>query len=116
MTFISRRDLLKRVGVAGAAGVTASQLMRTLDPAAAVEASALQGAATAVARRPLEHLTASEADLLEAIVGRLIPGTPADPGAIEAGAVGYIDRALGGALAASRDAYAAGLTALDRFT
>ena len=116
MTFISRRDLFKRVGVAGAAAVTAPHLMRTLDPAVAGDASALQGAATAVARRPLEHLTASEAELLEAIVARLIPGTPADPGAVEAGAVGYIDRALGGALASSRAAYATGLAAFDRYT
>src|SRR5262249_27044309 len=37
------------------------------------------------------------------------------PGAKEAGATRYIDRALGGALSASRQAYANGLEALDRY-
>jgi gluconate 2-dehydrogenase gamma chain len=74
-------------------------------------------AATAAARAPaaLETLTATEADLLDAIVGRLIPSDPLGPGAREAGAVRYIDRALGGALASSREAYRSGLAAFDRY-
>jgi gluconate 2-dehydrogenase gamma chain len=43
----------------------------------------------------------------------LIPSDAGGPGAREAGAARYIDGALGGALAASRDAYNAGLAALD---
>src|SRR5207302_2303951 len=62
-----------------------------------------------------ENLTATEADLLEAIVDRLIPSDALGPGAREARAAHYIDRALGGALASSRQAYAAGLGALDRY-
>jgi gluconate 2-dehydrogenase gamma chain len=69
----------------------------------------------AAAREPLESLTASEADLLDAIVARLIPTDANGPGATEARAVHYIDRALGGALASSRQAYTAGLAALDRY-
>jgi len=69
----------------------------------------------AAAREPLENLTASEADLLEAIVARLIPSDAGGPGASEARAAHYIDRALGGALASSRQAYTAGLAALDRY-
>src|SRR5439155_6649242 len=67
------------------------------------------------AREPLESLTASEADLLDAIVARLIPTDANGPGATEAHAVRYIDRALGGALSASRQAYTSGLAALDRY-
>jgi len=37
------------------------------------------------------------------------------PGAVEAGAVHYIDRALGDALASSRNAYASGLAAVDAY-
>jgi gluconate 2-dehydrogenase gamma chain len=69
----------------------------------------------AAAREPLENLTATESDLLEAIVARLIPTDANGPGATEARAAHYIDRALGGALASSRQAYTAGLAALDRY-
>ncbi len=87
--------------------------------------AAAVGAATAVPRYPLaqtsgapapvspQNLTASEFELLEAIVGRLIPSDGNGPGALEAGAAQYIDRALTDALAASRTLYAAGLAALD---
>ena len=70
--------------------------------------SALQGG-------PLENLTAEESTSLDAVVARLIPSDDLGPGAKEAGAVHYIDRALGGAPASSRQAYASGLAALDSY-
>src|SRR5258708_32297070 len=76
------------------------------------------GLATATgtfAREPLETLTAAESDALEAICARLIPTDASGPGAAEARAAHYIDRALGGALQSSRQAYASGLVALDRY-
>ena len=95
MTFISRRDLLKRtVGVAAAIPLT-----RVLQ----------------VARERPQILAAAEFETLDAMVARLIPSDDLGPGAKEAGASIYIDRALGGALASSRQAYAAGLAALDRY-
>jgi gluconate 2-dehydrogenase gamma chain len=109
--FISRRELLKRAGLAGAAAVVAPVLAPG-DPAAAPQTAAK--AAPAI-REPLETLTAAEADALEAIVARLIPSDASGPGAAEARAAHYIDRALGGALAPMRDAYASGLAALDRY-
>jgi gluconate 2-dehydrogenase gamma chain len=123
MTFISRRDLLKRAGAIGAA-VAATAEAHSLEPATGVghgptearhDPGALGGHAMAPAREPLENLTAAEADLLEAIVARLIPTDASGPGATEARAAHYIDRALGGALASSRPAYASGLAALDRY-
>ncbi len=110
MTFISRRDLLKRAGLAavvpvarpfqgrddGGAALRPAQgipsLSRDERPArrATAESPALQAA-----REPLEHLTAAESDVLEAVVARLIPSDEA--------------------LASSRQAYAAGLAALDRY-
>jgi gluconate 2-dehydrogenase gamma chain len=111
MTFISRRDLLKRAGALGVAGVVAPVLGR--DHAGPADAGhPVQAAAQAA---PLETLTAEEHELLEAVVARLIPSDALGPGAKEAGAARYIDRALGGALAASRQSYAAGLAALDRY-
>ena len=71
--------------------------------------------AIAATRTAFENLTASESGLLDAIVERLIPSDDHGPGAKEARVAYYIDRALGGALASSREAYAAGLAALDRY-
>jgi len=114
---ISRRDLLRGVGVAGVAAAAGPvSILSTPDAAAAAEpAAAAAQAASAAPREAFENLTAVEADLLEAIVDRLIPSDSLGPGAREARAAHYIDRALGGALASSRQAYAAGLAALDRY-
>jgi gluconate 2-dehydrogenase gamma chain len=71
--------------------------------------------AQAASSEPYAHLTAAEAATLEAIVARLIPSDESGPGALEAGAARYIDRALGGALGNSREAYAEGLAALDAY-
>ena len=87
----SRRELLRR---AGFIGIAASLPVRVF---------------------PFENLTAAEAETLEAIVARLIPTDENGPGAVEANAASYIDRALGGALASSRDAYRSGLAAVDSY-
>ena len=110
---ISRRDILRGVGIAGAAAVT---VPGSLVPAAdaAPQASGAAQAATPL-RVVYENLTAAEADLLEAIVDRLIPSDALGPGAKEAGVTRYIDRALGGALASSKPQYTNGLAALDRY-
>ena len=102
---LTRRDLLKLAGVAGASAALPAPAAAG-DAAAAISAS--QAAAAAVAREPLQALTAAEADLLDAIVARLIPSDANGPGAREAQAVRYIDRALAGALSGSREAYRSG--------
>src|SRR4051812_24870784 len=113
---VSRRELLKQVGVAGAA------LTMPAMPAPATEieqagVTATQAAPAAAPRRePIENLTAAEADLLEAICARIIPSDVNGPGAREARAAHYIDRALGGALKESREAYRAGFDAFDRYS
>lgn len=61
----------------------------------------------------LETLTAIEMEVLEAICARLIPTDELGPGAREARAAHYIDRALAGALMNRRGDYAAGILALD---
>jgi len=116
---ITRRDILRGVGIAGAAAVTVpASLLSTPDAAAAEPAAA---AAMQVPPRPgapreaFENMTATEADLLEAMVDRLIPSDALGPGAKEARAAHYIDRALGGARSGSKAAYTAGLSALDRY-
>ena len=121
MTFISRRDLLKRAGAVGAAAalpVTNQSLDHPFHREGGPLPDELDGRAhaqSAPRREPLENLTAAESDILDAIVARLIPSDEHGPGAVEARAAHYIDRALGGALASSRQAYTAGLAALDRY-
>ena len=110
ITFISRRELLKRAGLIGVAAAVGPAALESAG--AAGEAAALQSAA---ARAPFANLTAGESSALEAIVARLIPSDGSGPGAIEARAAHYIDRALGGALATLRQTYTAGLAALDRY-
>jgi gluconate 2-dehydrogenase gamma chain len=98
---VSRRVVLKQVGLAGAAVAI---------PARALEPETDQ------AGQSFETLTPFEGALLEAVVARIIPTDASGPGAREARAARYIDRALGGALAGSRKAYADGLAALDRYS
>src|SRR5574342_618786 len=105
MTFMTRRDLLKRAGALGAAAAVGG----AAGAPAADAPPALQAAG-----EPLENLTAAESEILESVVARLIPSDALGPGAKEARAARYIDRALGGALASSRQAYTSGLAALDR--
>jgi gluconate 2-dehydrogenase gamma chain len=113
---ITRRDLLRGAGIVGAAAVAGPGIpLTTSDAATPLAADPAQAATAAARREAFENLTAAEADLLDTIVDRLIPGDAGGPGAKEARATHYIDRALGGALASSRQAYAAGLAALDRY-
>ena len=94
----SRREMLRR-------GVVLSGIA-TIPPSLLAQAGRSE---------PYVNLTATEATTLEAVVARLIPSDANGPGALEAGAVRYIDGALGDALAAQRPAYAAGLAALEAY-
>jgi gluconate 2-dehydrogenase gamma chain len=109
---ITRRDLLKGAGLAGAAAMAGHAGLPT---EADASTPMVQSVATVPARVVFENLTAAEGDLLNAVVARLIPADSIGPGAKEAGAARYIDRALGGALSASKQAYSSGLSALDRY-
>jgi gluconate 2-dehydrogenase gamma chain len=105
---ITRRDLLKTAGAAGAAALIPGSVKAA--PAAPVVA-----ATTAAPVGPLMNLTAQETEILAAMVDRLIPTDDMGPGALEAGAVRFIDRALSEAESDSVDAYRSGLAALDRY-
>lgn len=100
---LSRGAFLRRAGVVGAAaavpaGIFASEV------------------ATAPERERLETFTSTEADTVDAMLGRLIPADANGPGAIEARVLRYVDRALSGDLADSRPAYRAGVAATNAYT
>jgi gluconate 2-dehydrogenase gamma chain len=118
---VSRRRLFRQFGAAGAAAIAGTPLAPGVAVAQDLGAQDHAAQDHAVPARPaaqleaLETLTAAEADTLAAIVARLIPSDENGPGATEARAAHYIDRALTGPLRASREAYAAGLAAIDAY-
>src|SRR5262245_1292658 len=97
----SRRELFARMGIAigVAVGLPVSMPFRARAQAAASEA--------------LISLTAEEAEILRAIISRIIPADDNGPGALEARADRFIDRALAGALKGERARYRTGLAALN---
>ena len=103
---LTRRDLLKLAGAVGAAAATG---------APEAQAAAGEQRRAKPAREPLRALSAHEADLLDRIAELMIPSDDNGPGAAEAMAVRYIDRALAGALQDQREAYRVGLDALERY-
>jgi gluconate 2-dehydrogenase gamma chain len=109
----TRRDLLKLAGAA--AGAALGPATDTGAAADAADAGQRTRSRPRPPRDPLVALTPTEADLLDRIAELLIPSDEHGPGATEARAVRYIDRALGGALADQRHAYTVGLAALERY-
>ena len=101
----SRRELLKRLGMTGA--VTAfPELSRVLGFQRVVLAQR-------PAAEPPRSLTAAELATVTAACARILPSDENGPGATEARAAQYIDRALAGWLTPSRQAYTIGLAALE---
>lgn len=98
---MSRREMLKQLGAA--MGVT------TVLP---LPSAARFRAQSAIAESFISF-TPAEAETLRAIVARLIPADENGPGALEARADRYIDRALAGALRTSRATYTAGLATVN---
>jgi len=112
---ISRRDLLKTAGAAGAAALIPGAAAAEEASVAGTTAAALPPA-TVAPSGPLMNLTAREAEILSAMVDRLIPSDDMGPGALEAGALRFIDRMLSEAEADSVSAYRSGLAALDHYS
>jgi gluconate 2-dehydrogenase gamma chain len=98
----SRRALLKQAALAGAAVVVLPELSRVL-----------LFRRELLAQNQVGVLTNNELAALEAACARLVPNDELGPGAKEAKAPTYIDRALKGALASVRDDYSRGLADLD---
>ena len=99
--------MLKQIGIM--VGVAAGLLTKL--PTSAQAQARAQGLSSV--GDALISLTPAEAETLRAVIARIIPADENGPGALEARADRFIDRALAGALKSQRTAYAAGLAALD---
>ena len=103
----NRRTFLRAAAVAGAAWVTA-------DLGQVEEALAWAGHQTGKADAALTVLTRAQADVLDALTSRILPSLDGRPGAREAGAVYFIDRALATFNANQKQVYVDGIADLDR--
>src|SRR5437879_12466506 len=100
----TRRQMLERVGAI--IGIAA------FAPRAFVQAQA-RSQGLAGLGNALVSLTTTEAETLRSVIARLIPADENGPGALEARADRFIDRALGGALKSLRPIYSSGLAAVN---
>jgi gluconate 2-dehydrogenase gamma chain len=102
---MTRREMLQRLG--GMIALTAGLPIPARSQARAQGLSAVANA--------LVSLSSAEAETLRAIIARIIPADENGPGALEARADRFIDRALAGALKNQRSVYAEGLSAVETY-
>ena len=123
---ISRRDLLRTAGAAGAAALVPDAVAAATEettappPAAAVGEGQVESAPPSETgtflARALSNLTARETEILSAMVDRLIPSDELGPGALDAGVLRFIDRVLSESDSDAAGAYRSGLAALDTYS
>lgn len=115
---LSRRNLLKGVGLTGAALMAAGSGSLSAQTAAGAGngAGAMASPVRIPIREAFETLTAMESATLDAFASRILPSDENGPGAHEARAVHYIDRALAGPMVASREQYGVGLSSLEDYS
>jgi gluconate 2-dehydrogenase gamma chain len=107
---VSRRNLLKSVGIVGAAfgSGTAGGVI--------AQESQSQKSSSPLTREALEVLTSNEAETLESICNCLVPSDDAGPGALEARAIHYIDKSLASHNKYARELYMVSLEAINSFS
>jgi len=103
----NRRMFLRAVAAAGVAWAAA-------DLVDVEEALAYAGLQVSGARRDFTALTRPQAEVLDAMTARIIPAVDGRPGARQAGAIYFIDRALATFNAAQKGLYVDGVAELNR--
>ena len=103
----SRGTLIRKAGVLGVAAAVPGGLLSQQAEAASVGSASYETYST---------LGPGQADVLEALIERLLPTDAVGPGAVELGVGQFIDRALGGALQSNRIDYDRGLSAIDAYS
>jgi gluconate 2-dehydrogenase gamma chain len=118
-TTVSRRDFLKS-GAAIAAVVAVSSCSRstptpTRTPTPTPTVTPAPGPTPLPVFDALQFFSPNQATTVHAAAGRIIPGNAQDPGAKEAGAVVFIDRALEGYDIAMQPQYHAGIAGIEAY-
>src|SRR6188508_1888032 len=103
-----RRAFLRAASAAGVAWAAGDLLQ--VEAALAWAAQQVQTGATG----NLEVFTRAEAEVVDALTSRILPSVDGRPGAREAGALYFIDRALATFNAGQRPLYAEGISDLNR--
>ena len=103
--YLTRREMLQRLG-----GMIALAAGAPIPLRSQARTQGLNAVGNA-----LISLNSAEAETLRAIIARLIPADENGPGALEARADRFIDRALAGALKNQRSLYTSGLAAVDAY-
>jgi len=112
MNELHNRRAFLRAAVAAGAAWAAADLVQVEDALAwAGQQAASHGAAGATT---ITALTRAQADVVEAMVSRIIPSVDGRPGAREAGAVYFVDRALATFNASQKKLYTDGIADLNR--
>ncbi|MBI2859449.1 MAG: gluconate 2-dehydrogenase subunit 3 family protein [Chloroflexi bacterium] len=118
---LSRRDFLKVGAAAGTLAVVTSCVPKpTTTPTAIPIPTPTPAPVPAPAPASpvfdaLQFFDAGQAAIVHAAVGRIIPGTPQDPGAKEAAVVVFIDRALEGYDIGLQPRYVAGVPGMEAY-
>ena len=107
---ISRRDFLK----AGAAVIATAAVTSYVGTRAFAQTHA-PGTAPPIVFEALQFFTPGQAAIVNAAAGRIVPGTPDDPGAREAGVVVFIDDTLDGYDKDLQPVYYTGLRGMDNY-
>ena len=114
---LSRRDFLKGgAAVAALAAATATGATKIMAQTPAPTPTPTPTPSPTATAETFIFFNAVEAATIKAIFGRLIPGNAQDPGAVEAGAHIYLDRALNGAYSRQAVSYQVGLAAVNAYS
>jgi gluconate 2-dehydrogenase gamma chain len=107
---ITRREMIANSALAGAALAGLATAGASLIPVSAIQA------AQATAATPAGPAFAPEQRrILEAFIDRIIPRDENGPGALDAGAADYIDRAFVEFLGSEKESFTGGIAAVDAF-
>ena len=107
---LTRREMIANSALTGAALAGLAAAGATLIPVSAIQAAQASAPAKAGPAFAAEHRR-----ILEAFIDRIIPRDENGPGALEAGAADYIDRAFVEFLGAEKESFTAGIAAVDAF-
>lgn len=106
----NRRAFLRAAVAAGVAWASAN----LVEVEEALAWAGQQTTSTGQGRAATATLTKAQADVLEAVVGRIIPSVDGRPGAREVGAIHFIDRALATFNKAQKPLYVTAIADLDK--